>query len=157
MDERVMADVLRRLARLERESVRLRMGEVSDRGPLDVTLGGSSVAYEDVQAIGEMDAGEKVAVLLAGNDLLVLGAMGLGWRWGVGSVTGAGTSQQTDTVTHDLGVTPEGSIAVIGGGANAGLNVGVDSMSSTLITFRFRHVDAANWSSTNDYYWLAWT
>jgi hypothetical protein len=62
-----------RIKRLERESVRLRKGVVSDTDPLDVDLGDSGIDYESVYMVGAASAGDTVAVLSRGNGLLALG------------------------------------------------------------------------------------
>lgn len=78
MHETMLASVLRRLNKLERESARLRVGEVTGVGPLDVALGGASTSYQDVAATGSARTGDQVAALVSGNDLLVLGRVGDG-------------------------------------------------------------------------------
>jgi hypothetical protein len=67
----------RRLSRIERDMVRFRRGEVTDDSPLSVALGGSDVAYTDVKAVeGQtFTVTDQVAVLLWGNDLIVLGVI----------------------------------------------------------------------------------
>lgn len=78
MDDQVILDIQRRLQWIERNMVRLRLGEVTDPSPLDIALGGADVSYEDVAAVtgAGLKDGEQVAALLAGNDILALGALG---------------------------------------------------------------------------------
>lgn len=68
------ADLLRQLAEL-RTRAKLRIGVVSATAPLAVKLGGSDVAYTDVRRLASYvpTVGDTVAVLVAGNTLLVLG------------------------------------------------------------------------------------
>ena len=75
-----MRDLLRRVAALERQQVRLRVGEVTGTAPLDVALGGSDTSYEDVASVGAVASGDGVATIVSGHDLLVLGAIGDGGR-----------------------------------------------------------------------------
>lgn len=93
MNPDVQADIERRLKKLEGTTVRYRAGEVSATGPLDVKLGGSDVAYEDVRAIipGSVSTGAQVAVLVFGNDLIVLGEVGAPERRVHGQVNADGT------------------------------------------------------------------
>lgn len=78
MDDRVTRDLLRRLRHIERRSVRLRRGVVTGASPLDVALGGSDTSYQDVPAVGDgtFEVDDQVVVLMAGNELIVLGALG---------------------------------------------------------------------------------
>ncbi|MBA3583415.1 MAG: hypothetical protein H0W36_02600 [Gemmatimonadetes bacterium] len=77
MDHRTATEILQRLAKLERETVRYRQGVVTDDSPLSVALGGSTVAYEDVSTIAaHLEAGDTVGALAFANDLLVLGHLG---------------------------------------------------------------------------------
>lgn len=75
MDDRVTRELLTRLRRQERRSARLRRGVVTGVSPLDVALGGAGTSYEDVPALAgtSFEVDDEVAVLLAGNDVLVLG------------------------------------------------------------------------------------
>jgi hypothetical protein len=74
MSDPVQRDLLRRIQHLERASVRVRVGEVTATGPLDVSLGASDVAYEDVKSVASgLTIGDTVAVLIWGGDLIVLG------------------------------------------------------------------------------------
>ena len=77
MNEQVIRDLMRRVEALERTRPRLRVGEVTGVGPLDVALGGASTSYQDVSSLGGVNlaVNDKVAVLVSGNDLLVLGAV----------------------------------------------------------------------------------
>lgn len=72
MDERALSDLQRRLSRLERECVRLRQGTMT--GANAVALGGASTSFTGVAVNGHATNGDRVSVLTAGNDLLVLGA-----------------------------------------------------------------------------------
>lgn len=78
MDDRTLTALMNRIEQLERESVRLRLGEITDEAPLSVALGASDVAYEDVKATGPAALGDVVAALRRGNDIVVLGALGDG-------------------------------------------------------------------------------
>jgi hypothetical protein len=77
MDERVIKSLLRRLDKLERRSSRLRFGRVTAPNPLSVSLGGVADpgAFTDVRTLapGVYVKDDYVAVLVSGNDLLVLG------------------------------------------------------------------------------------
>lgn len=119
MNDQTLKDIDRRLKALEQTTVRYRAGEITDTAPLDVALGGSDVAYEDVQALGPVATGDQVATLVWGNDLLVLGALGRGIRFGtvILNYTASATSAQL-TVAHELGTTPEIILALPAGGAN---------------------------------------
>lgn len=61
--------------RTERQRLRLRIGEVTTTAPLDVALGGSDISYSGVSRLTPYTPtiGDRVAVLVRGNDLLVLG------------------------------------------------------------------------------------
>lgn len=76
MDDATIRNIQERLARLEREAVRLRKGRVSGDGQFDVDLGNSGVAYRRVTAVRgtnpRSDAG-PVAALVRGHDVLLLG------------------------------------------------------------------------------------
>ena len=67
-----------RFGRLERSQVKYRQGVVETTSPLTVKLGGSDVAVAAValDSAGALGAGEVVAVLAFGNDLIVLGPIG---------------------------------------------------------------------------------
>jgi hypothetical protein len=127
--EQLLRDILRRLDALDRTRPRLRLGEVIDTSPLDVALGGSDVAYENVKALNPVRVGDIVAVLVAGNDLLVLGPVGDGSAGIIrGTVTAPGavlrgegfTSANTGTglytVTFDE---PFAALPIIVAGAGA--------------------------------------
>lgn len=75
MDERTLADIERRLARLEAESVRLRRGLVTQTDPLAVALGGSDVAYADVRTTSgaPFAVGDAICALVRAGELIVLG------------------------------------------------------------------------------------
>jgi hypothetical protein len=73
MNDQMLRDLLRRVSVLERNQVRLRVGEVTGTAPLDVALGGSDVSYDDVRSVQPVGSGDQVAALTAGHDLIVLG------------------------------------------------------------------------------------
>lgn len=74
MDPQAIRELLERLGALERQSVRYRQGVVTTASPLAVALGGSSVPYSSVKTIATgLLVNDVVAVLMFGNDLLVLG------------------------------------------------------------------------------------
>jgi hypothetical protein len=77
VNDAMLRDLLRRVTALERQRVLVRRGEVIATGPLDVALGGSDVAYEDVKQLGAetLVVGDQVAVLMWGGDLVVLGTI----------------------------------------------------------------------------------
>jgi hypothetical protein len=160
-DDRLLTDILARLARLEESAVRLRVGTLTSRTPLNVQLGGAideaddPAVYSNVPGMGHMNDGDKVAALFAGRSLLVLGLLGAGMTSGNVNVFGTGATTRDVVVDHDLGVMPRVVIATIGEGANAGLNVGVMTRNATTFTLRLRHVDDIGWSSSVWVYWLA--
>ncbi len=75
MDPRTATEILQRLGDLEGSSIRYRKGVVTAASPLSVVLGGASVPFTDVRAVGggTFTFGDVVSVLVFGNDLLVLG------------------------------------------------------------------------------------
>lgn len=78
MDRQALQDIVRRLNDLERRSIKLRLGVITDTSPLSVALGGSDIAYTDVKRLESYASpvvDDLVAVLLFGNDLLVLGTV----------------------------------------------------------------------------------
>lgn len=78
MNDKLLADLQDRLQRIEQRGARLRIGVVTDDSPLTVALGGVDADgyYTDVKTIATgLAADDKVAVLMAGNDLLVLGVV----------------------------------------------------------------------------------
>jgi hypothetical protein len=86
MDERVIQNLLGRLDRQERRSTRLRYGRVSDIDPLSVTVGDAPAPFTDVGTLASgLVAGDYVAVLASGNDLLVLDRVGGSNGGGVGA------------------------------------------------------------------------
>lgn len=72
---RVLKEMSDRITHLERDTVRLRKGVVTDDSPLSVALGGSDIAYEGVPALDgpTLATDDIVSVLAYGNALLVLG------------------------------------------------------------------------------------
>jgi hypothetical protein len=103
VNEKTLRRLLSDVADLKRTSVRYRVGVVSDTAPLDVKLGGSDTAYENVKglAAGGGSADDTVAVLVVGrNDLIVLGAItGTPLRTVRGIVTSAGAVLEGDGYT----------------------------------------------------------
>jgi hypothetical protein len=75
MDPRATKTLLNRLAKLERESVRLRKGRVTATVPLTVDLGSSGVPHRDVPVLAgaTVALNDIVAVLISGNNIVVLG------------------------------------------------------------------------------------
>jgi hypothetical protein len=76
----VVRALLERLKSLEQSQVRFRKGQVTGTGPLSVTLGGAGTPYDNVRAIdaGALSVDDYVAALTFGNDLIVLGRIGVG-------------------------------------------------------------------------------
>lgn len=68
-------DLQGRLKMLESRSVKLRIGVVTTTAPLAVELGGADAAYTGCKRLASYTptAADTVAVLLAGNTLLILG------------------------------------------------------------------------------------
>ncbi len=73
--EKLLNDLMGRLNALDDSAVQLRMGVCTDDSPLTITLGGASTPYVGVQSLSALTPGDRVAVLAAGNRLLVLGAL----------------------------------------------------------------------------------
>jgi hypothetical protein len=75
MDPRILRDIMRRLSRVEARSARLRYGVITATSPLTVKLGNAATDYPDVRQLdtGALSVADNVAVLVRGNDLLVLG------------------------------------------------------------------------------------
>lgn len=71
MDSRALADIQRRLTRLER-GLTLRFGVVEATSPLTVKLGGGDVA-QSARSLVPVNAGDQVAVYQLGGDLLIAG------------------------------------------------------------------------------------
>ncbi len=67
--------LLRDMRDLKRQSARLRPGEITATSPLSVALGGSDIPYTDVKRLASYSPtiGDIVAVVVSGNDLLILG------------------------------------------------------------------------------------
>jgi hypothetical protein len=165
-DPKILTEILDRLGRLEVQAARLRVGEITDRNPLSVQLGGATdedgnpIAHEGVRAVGHVNDGDKVATLFSGNDVLVLGRLGRGMVSGATHVFGSGATYVDVVIAHDLGVVPRVVVATIGEGANAGLNVGVMAKDADGFTLRLRHIDALGWPGAGGgggvwVYWLA--
>jgi hypothetical protein len=161
MDEKVISEILTRLRRLEATAVRLRIGTITNRSPISVQLGGAvdeagdPIVYQNAKTTGNLAENDRVAALLAGNDLVVLGQVGRGINSGSVQVAASGGTTTDVAITHDLGAVPRVVVATIGEGSNAGLNVGVMARTTTTFTLRLRHVDAAPWSGPAYVYWLA--
>lgn len=97
MDPRTTKNILARIARLERESVRLRKGRITGINPNDVDIGASGIPYDNIPGLGSFAVGDVVDTLISGNRALVLGAptsrliwtgvsFNSGWRnWSSGS------------------------------------------------------------------------
>lgn len=159
MNERMLRDLLKRVRALERQMPRLRVGEVTGVGPLDVSLGGSDVPYEDVKSVQGVASGDRVAALLAGNDLIVLGAVGdgsLALAGGTATATYGGGSQQsaeTAAISHTLSGTPRVWTQSLG------INhfTRPASVGASTFTVRARTLDGTSpvAATTVDFYWLA--
>lgn len=158
MEEKVLNDILARLQRLEDRSARVRLGTVTSRTPINVVTSGltdDADAFQDVRAIGAFNEGSKVASLMVGKDVIVLGRVGYGMTYGAVNVTNTGGDTYEDVIIdHNLTVAPFCVVATIGEGANAGLNCGVQAKTDNDFTLRLRHIDATTWTSAW-VYWLA--
>lgn len=77
MDPRTQRDIQHRLQALERRTVTVRLGVITATAPLSVALGGSDTAHTNVKAIAgaSLAAGDTVAAITFGNDLLILGSI----------------------------------------------------------------------------------
>lgn len=157
MNDQILKEILRRLQRLEQTSVRYRAGEVTDVAPLDVALGGSDVSYEDVTAVGPLADGDQVATLLWGNDLLVLGSLLGGLRFGSASVTWPGGSPNaTDTtVTHGLSSTPRCVLMTPTSSTNAVLSSSSVGSATFLASGTTRDGSSPVAATARSFYWLA--
>jgi hypothetical protein len=81
MDDVALKRLLEDLGEIERRAVKLRVGVITDTTPLSVALGGSAIAYTNVKALRgptPLAVDDVVAVLVAANDLLVLGVISTG-------------------------------------------------------------------------------
>ncbi len=81
MDPRALNDLNARLSRLERDTVRFRLGVITATSPLSVALGGATVDHTSVKALNgpaPLAVDDVVGVLTFGNDLLILGVIGDG-------------------------------------------------------------------------------
>ena len=83
---------------------------------------------------------------------LVSAVLGAKVDFGADSMTGNNTVTQSKTINHGLGVTP---VAVLVTVNFAALNPAASGFSSTQFTVSLRHIDNANWSSAQPFYWLA--
>lgn len=77
MNPQTERDLLLRLGRLEKQSVRYRQGEITSLSPLSVALGGADTAYTSVRALKgvALAVGDVVSVAIFGNDLIILGVV----------------------------------------------------------------------------------
>lgn len=75
MNDETVKDLLRRLDEVEHKMVRYRQGVVTTASPLAVAMGGSSIPYTNMQAVGgiSLNVGDSVSTLMFGHDALVLG------------------------------------------------------------------------------------
>lgn len=149
MDGRAYRDIALRLARLERECVRLRQGTLT--GANAVAVGGASTSFADVAVVGGAASGDRVSALTAGNDILVIGP----YRFtsGTTAVSVSAATNGSATVTHGLGTTPDQVIAT-GLSLNA-YNVTVASKGATTFLLQVRHIDATSTTTTVNVDWLA--
>lgn len=102
MDPRTTKNILARLTKLERESVRLRKGRVIDDSPLTIDLGESGVPYTDIpHVIGRtLNVNDVVAALVSGNNVLTLGKiLGNQMQLGTASINCTITGQQAVNFT----------------------------------------------------------
>jgi hypothetical protein len=155
----MMRDLLRRVSALERQQVRLRIGEVTDLAPLDVALGGSDVPYENVNAVGPVTDGETVAALMAGGNLLVLGRLlaGAGFRFGLATVTWPGGSPNatTTTVTHELGRAPQAAFLTGVDTTNMVLSQPTRNATDFTVNATTRDGTSPAAATVRNFYWLA--
>ncbi len=92
MDDWVRKELDDRITKLERETVRLRKGAVTDIDPLSVALGGADTA-DAIVGLSAIDGlalavDDVVTVLARGNDMLVVGRAGRGTVRGVVAANG---------------------------------------------------------------------
>jgi hypothetical protein len=158
VNEQLAQDLDRRLRALENTAVRYRAGEITGTAPLDVALGGSDTSFEDVAALtADMQVGDIVAALTWGNDLLVLGKLTPGWRFGSDSMTWtASTDSGPKTISHGLGVTPR--FIVVTNAATEGSYAGIASfttLNAGASTFDVYGRTPGSISATKAIYWLA--
>ncbi len=104
MDERTISDLERRLARLEREAVRFRKGQVTQSEPLEAKVGGSEESQSASTVSGTvMTENDSVAALANSTDLLVLGKI-------VDAPTGVSLSTTTEWLEQSY-ITDQGAVA----------------------------------------------
>lgn len=77
ISQRLVQDILKRLAGLEDTTVRVRTGVVTDDSPLSVALGGGDVPFTGLKSLEGQTytPGDTVACLVWKGDLLVLGVI----------------------------------------------------------------------------------
>lgn len=102
MNDQTLTELLRRVARLERDSVRYRGGKAVALEPLSVSLGDSDVAYNDVATINQVEENDHIAALVWGNDMLVLGPFAKGGISRPARATTAPARNSTDIITAEL-------------------------------------------------------
>lgn len=156
MNPDVLADIQRRLIKLESIGVRYRAGEITDTGPLEVALGGSSVPYVDIKTIApSLQTGDQVAVLVFGNDLLVLGPIQGGETAAKGSDSATWTGSErsaTVTVAHGLAGTPTFAQA---SSRDVDIAYAVTGRDATNITVRGRYLPGTAIGTTHTFDWKA--
>lgn len=97
MNDDVVTALLNRFTAAERRQVVYRQGVVTTAAPLAVALGGSTVPYSGVSALGSYapTVGDIVSVLTFGNDLIVLGKRASATASGVGVFSAYRSTAQT--------------------------------------------------------------
>lgn len=76
MDPKTLRKIMGEFLKIKRAMVEHRRGEITGLAPLQVTLGGASVPFEDVRSItGGLQVGDQVSALTFGNDMIVLGRL----------------------------------------------------------------------------------
>lgn len=124
MDQRTISDLERRLARLEREAVRFRKGQVTQSDPLEAKVGGSDEAQTASTVSGTvMNENDSVAALANSTDLLVLGKI-------VDAPTGVSLSTTTEWLEQQY-LTDAGTVA--GSGNQMGYSVAITSDGSRAV------------------------
>lgn len=126
MDQRTLEDIQSRLARLEREAVRFRKGQISASAPLEARFGGSDVDQEVSTVSGlSMAENDPVAALADESDLLVLGKIvdtpngvtstsSTEWQE-ERSITDVGTlSKAENNFGYSVAINADGSRAIVG-------------------------------------------
>lgn len=75
MNEKLLHELMGRLDVLDRNAVRLRIGQVTATSPLTVSVGGSATPQAGAHSLTALSVGNRVAILVSGNDMLVLGVI----------------------------------------------------------------------------------